>query len=539
MNEERGATLPAGRPQPAAWTKVFGTFLVALDPFKLAVAAGGIVATAIGWWLISLVFYYSWTEPNFEDYKKRAVDRSELTAEADRGAWAQKEFDKAFDRWALMHELAGPTERPHEGYARYYQLRHPDLTRRNPHAARGYGGKYRTMPWSEDRGPNPFLLVRSVVSGSSAERQSFVGWFISDQMPNLVEPLIKLLTPVSFLFDARASFWAYVYLLLLIAWLLAVWGFFGGVITRMAVMQLAGKDDGGIREAIRYVRKRYLSYLISPLAPVGFIGFMVLCCMLFGILHWIPVLGDFVDGLLWILPLLAGIAISLTLVGMVGYPMMYTTLSAEGSDTFDAVSRSYNYVYESPWHYLWYSLVAIAYGAVLTLFVVVVGSLTIYFAKWGVSKFPTFGVDRSPEYLFIYAPESLGWKQVLVEKSPLEISSTGEIRDLTAHDRYLESYYWYNHIGAGLASLWVHIVFLLVIGFSYSYFWVASSQIYLLMRKRVDETEFDEVYVEEEPPAAPDPSAGTSQPAPIPTPQAPSGVPVDPPTLKQPDPPPA
>ena len=57
------------------------------------------------------------------------------------------------------------------------------------------------------------------------------------------------------------------------------------------------------------------------------------------------------------------------LVGLVGYPLMYTTISAEGdqSDTFDALSRSINYVYQSPWHYIWYWIVAVVYGAAVTL----------------------------------------------------------------------------------------------------------------------------------------------------------------------------
>ena len=82
-------------------------------------------------------------------------------------------------------------------------------------------------------------------------------------------------------------------------------------------------------------------------------------------------------------------------------------------------------MYESPWHYLWYSIVALAYGAVLTLFVVVVGSLTTYLAKWGVSKFPAWGADRSPEYLFVYAPESLGWRKLLTDGSPVAITEKG------------------------------------------------------------------------------------------------------------------
>jgi hypothetical protein len=100
----------------------------------------------------------------------------------------------------------------------------------------------------------------------------------------------------------------------------------------------------------------------------------------------------------------------------------------------------------------------------------------------------------------------------------------------------MADYAWYNHAGAAMVSFWVTLVFLMVIGFSYSYFWTAATQIYLLMRKRVDETELDEVYLEEEAPEAPAINASAPSPAPTPTPTGPVSVPVDAPTLKQPEP---
>src|SRR5205085_10523054 len=146
-----------------------------------------------------------------------------------------------------------------------------------------------------------------------------------------------------------------------------------------------------------------------------------------------------------------------------------------------------------------------------------------------------WGGDRSPEYLFIYAPESLGWRKLLLEGSPAAIDDRGEPVDVAAHDKYLADYAWYNHMGAGMVSFWVTLVFLMVIGFSYSYFWTASTQIYLLMRKRVDETELDEVYVEEE--AREAPAIPSTPPAPLPAPTptltGPVSVPVDAPTLKK------
>ena len=88
---------------------------------------------------------------------------------------------------------------------------------------------------------------------------------------------------------------------------------------------------------------------------------------------------------------------AVVLVGLVGWPMMYATISAEGSDSFDAISRSYSYVYQSPWHYIWYSLVAIGYGAVVVFFVGFMGSTIVYLGKWGVSQTPFIEkADRDP-----------------------------------------------------------------------------------------------------------------------------------------------
>ena len=66
-----------------------------------------------------------------------------------------------------------------------------------------------------------------------------------------------------------------------------------------------------------------------------------------------------------------------------------------------------------------------------------------------------------------------------------------------AADQYLSEYTFTNKMGAGLVSVWLTLVFMLMLGFSYSYFWTASSMIYLLMRKKVDETEIDEIHIDD------------------------------------------
>ena len=99
----------------------------------------------------------------------------------------------------------------------------------------------------------------------------------------------------------------------------------------------------------------------------------------------------------------------------------------------------------------------------------------------------------------------------------------------------------WNYIGAFLVSVWLYVLFLMVVGFGYSYFWSASTIIYILMRRNVDDTELDEVYLEQTEPEVPYP---TPPPPNVPAPTtavAPGAKPggtnltlVEPPTLRPP-----
>src|SRR5262249_25347928 len=167
---------------------------------------------------------------------------------------------------------------------------------------------------------------------------------------------------------------------------------------------------------------RYLSYLFAPSIPFGFIAVLVFIAIIFGLFHLIPYVGDIVvSGLLWPIPLVLGLGIALLLAGLVGYPMMFPTISVEGSDALDAFSRSYNYVAQAPLQYFCYALFSLLYGAVAVFFVGLIGSLAAYLGAWAVSNTPAIeSAKRSPQYLFIHTPTSFGWRQLLLTGSPGE-----------------------------------------------------------------------------------------------------------------------
>ena len=587
MADGRAPTAPP--PRPAMWTQIFRCFQIALDPRKLLVAAAGILVMSFFWWLLSITFWYQ--APKFdtdEEYREGTVqaqfegkknpatgqdyttDQLRTAVEAER----RRKFQSDYEQWQVLDQLAGPA-----------------------------GGRLRTMPWYEYRGPNPFLMVTESISGTAADRERLAREFATGSVPVLVEPLVKLLIPVTKLISPGVSPATRLYLFLILLVNVAVWAFCGGVITRIAAVQLANKGPISLGQAIRFVRKRYLAYIGAPLVPLIIIGVCVFGLILYGVLGLIPVVGDLlILGVGLPVVIIGGAIMAIFLVGLVGYPLMYTTLSAEGdqSDTFDALSRSINYVYQSPWHYIWYWLVAILYGAAVTLFILFFTSVTVYVGKWAVGlTASTVWTDRKPEYLFIYSPESFGWKELLTKDSPYavqghwvpvkdgkEYTSSAEAvrtvmydkggketanpaeavrtaavdrdgretlnpaqadrqvyryhpRDPDAYDQARSGFWSYNFWGAGIVCFWLTLMFLLMLGFTYSFFWSAATMIYFLMRKRVDEAELDEVYTDDEEPevplAPPKIAPGTA-----PAPTAPTSLPVlaSPPAVSPPAPPP-
>ena len=548
-----------GRPR-FLWTELFQGFRVALDFNKLILAAAGILVMAFGWWLLAIIFNYSRPEFNTKDYPPSRYSNKEAKIQNEL-AWRDFKLDR--EKWRLMHQAAGnPDNVVYEDAAdvassqgEYEILKklvgtgkqptpeqlkeYPELGTKvaelkNPRPLPA--GELRTWPWFENRGPNPYLLA----TGQTNAWQSghFWDWLFRTEVPVLLEPLRKMIWPIVLFFHPNAGALNAFYFLLVMFWTIVTWAIFGGAITRIAAVQVARQEKLSMGEAVRFTGRRWFSFVAAPLFPLLFVGFLLLFMIIFGFFHMIPWFGDvIVDGLFWWLMVLFGLLMAVGLIGLVGWPLMSSTVSTEGTDSWEAVSRSYSYVFQAPWHYFWYGVVATFYGIVIVFFVGFMGSFTVYLSKWGVSQTPWVkAANRDPSYLFVYAPTSFGWRDLLLKDVVLEDGShivsqeTGRIIPAN-YDKFLGRDETYakehpndvvstmNAAGARMVAFWLGLFFLLILGFGYSYFWSASAIIYLLMRRKVDDQEMDEVYLEEEadtyagPLAAPQPAPAPAAPA--------------------------
>ncbi|AMV16303.1 hypothetical protein VT03_00335 [Planctomyces sp. SH-PL14] len=243
-------------------------------------------------------------------------------------------------------------------------------------------------------------------------------------------------------------------------WLLAVTGLCGGMIARLAALNFAGKDCS-LRSAFRYCFVRLASYMGGPLLPVVGLGLLWGLCAVGGLVGVIPVAGPWLVAIFWFLPLILGIMMSVVLLGVgCGWPLMYATVSAEGSDAFDGLSRSYSYLFSRPWYALWLLVVTCVYGTALVLFLHTVIDLGVRCAFWSVQS--GMGEDRLRALVpseFAGAPTDF-------------VGATGPER---------------------VTEVWMNAVRMAEPAFLFSYFWTAAAIVYFLLRRSVDATPLDAV----------------------------------------------
>jgi hypothetical protein len=249
--------------------------------------------------------------------------------------------------------------------------------------------------------------------------------------------------------------------------MLIIWSLFGGAISRIAAVKLGREERIGLVEALRHARGRWAAQVASPLFPLLGCAIVALPMLAVGfMMRWDG--GLLVAGVLWIFMLLGGLIIAILLLGLLfGWPLMWGTIASEGNgDAFEAFSRSFSYTFQRPLHYLFYATLATFFGGLSWLLVYHFSESVIYLAQWPASL--TAGADR--------------WSEI-ARYTGLPRPSSGLA-------------VW----GGSLIGFCAALVRSIATGFAHSLFWCLATAIYLLLRQDVDQTEFDEVFVENEDP---------------------------------------
>lgn len=291
----------------------------------------------------------------------------------------------------------------------------------------------------------------------------------------MTEPIQCLLTPFLVVFSLRSGGGlSILHAFLAAIWAVIVWGIIGGAIARIATVQVAAGERMGVRKALEFALGKSIPLVLGPISPLLGVAILTIPCALFGLLYRLPTsIGPVIAGLFLVLPLLAGLVMSLILVGLAtGWPLMHASVAAEAEDGFDALSRSYAYVFQRPLRYAFFLILAWIIGLAGLTFVSLFAQLVVQMAHWGLS----FG-----------APHDQLEALLQNGRAPLDT------------------------VPAKLHTFWLAVVGLLAHGWVYSYFWSAASIIYLLIRQDVDGTDWRQISL---PPAPPNPLMPEVEPIP-------------------------
>ncbi|MEW6252988.1 MAG: hypothetical protein AB1716_20310 [Planctomycetota bacterium] len=339
-----------------------------------------------------------------------------------------------------------------------------------------------------------------------------------DSQPALGGSLVSALHGMAWLFNQRP-----LYAILFSLFSLVVLAYFGGGICRSAALQAARDESVSAGQALRFVRERYSGFLLAPLLPIGVILVIWLFMFVGGLLGGlIPYLGEVLTGILYFLGLLGGfVAAVVGLALVLGFHLMWPAIAVEGSDGFDALSRAASYVGSRIFHLAYYVLVLLVYGAFSFVLVRWVVLLTLKCAH----KFTGSGMNLFDSSEAV-TPGKLDALWTMPAWSDLPVLPARDVPTVGwFHNAPLDGA---ETFAAWLLALWAYLLLGLLAAFVLSYFFCGSTQIYFLLRRSVDATDYDEVYYEEPeeeaPPAVP---AGTA-PAES-TESAPSPPPAPPP----------
>ena len=278
-------------------------------------------------------------------------------------------------------------------------------------------------------------------------------------------PLFGLVEPMRQWFSKTGSWREYLFFMIGGFWNLMVWAVVGGAITRIAVVRLGRDERVGLRESLVFATTKMGSYVGAPLVPLIAIAVLAVPLFMLGLIMRLNI-GIILGGALWGFVGLMGFTMALFTVGVLfGWPLMWSAISAEGSDAFDAISRSFVYTFQRPLHYLFYAVVALTLGLLGWLIVDLFCKIIVDFSMLSVGA--GMGAAQTESFNAAIAGTDSGTRRLMSWGSAL--------------------INWFNHCFLSFRN-----------AYAYSFLWTASAGIYLLLRQNADQTELDEVYVAED-----------------------------------------
>lgn len=285
-------------------------------------------------------------------------------------------------------------------------------------------------------------------------------------------------------------------------WVMAVWALFGGAIARIAALYLTRGEMLGPFAALRAATLKWPSTFAAPSFCFVVLSLFALLLIFVGLLMRAGVLALLV-GLAWPIVIAIGVIVALFAIGLLlGWPFMWSTVAAERSDAFDAVSRGYAFAFQRPLHLAFFVTVATLLGVLAQQSLSVVVGASLQAVQSAVSV--GYGDANGARLLLD--------ENIMVDQRPRGLAGAG----------------------GKLMRFWNEALASVATSFPVAYLWPAAMGIYLLLRRSIDSTELGEVAFDEGPPSRGLPPLRRDSATGVPTTKPPDPPPVVSPEVQAP-----
>lgn len=322
----------------------------------------------------------------------------------------------------------------------------------------------------------------------------------------------------------KCPFW-----LILGAVILALVAYFGTAISRIAAVEIARKGERiSSGDALGFAGEKFFAVFLTPAVCLFVSLLCVLCNVVAGLICKgldFVVIGVLIPALLLPLAVIAGFVIVFLIVGFfAGFPLFAPAIGTEGTDCFDAVARGVNYFFSKPLRYIFYQIASVVLGfvswAVVYLFAVAICMVALETGIWG---FELFGHGEKK----FSAVTQESWDKVVDTKYSLAAygHQQGESRIKAFGCLALKHPYGATMVASNklircqtdrrvgavdvekdvmlkitqvVLLTWLIVIIGFAYGFGVSYFFTSQTMIYMLLRKKVDDIGYEEIFSDED-----------------------------------------
>ena len=251
---------------------------------------------------------------------------------------------------------------------------------------------------------------------------------------------------------------------------MAIWSFVGLAIARVCLLRVTRNETIGIDDAFDFAFDHWLASFGGVSIPL--VASFALCvpAALLGLLMTFD-FGAAVVSLLWPLVLALATGMAMLLLGLTyAWPLIISSAACEGQNSFDAMTRSFAYVFQRPINCLGYAVVAMLFGGFCWLIIANLSDSIVDMSYWATS----WGANR-----------------VGGDLPRIEVLK-GLVSDTETSSESMLSFSQHT------IGFWNALIRTIAASFLYGLFWCMASTVYLLLRRDVDNTEMDEIYIVDE-----------------------------------------